>query len=178
VVEMTTLRFTAINKDEVIALLRARGVDVIEVLVDTMTAEMQKSADYSRQYYLSGSPLNRRTGTLSRSITGSATREGNRVIGKVGSDVVYAHVHERGGVFEIPEHMRRTGYGARGARITMLTKSGNVRAAVKSMTRGVVRAHDATFPQRAFLAPSLTDRREAIVESLRSTILQRLAGAT
>jgi len=48
--------------------------------------------------YLSGRALQRRTGRLRNSITTSVVIEGNRVVGRIGSNVVYARIHELGGV--------------------------------------------------------------------------------
>lgn len=168
------IKFTD-NADQIVALLRQRASQVGPALLDEMTSQMQQTADYSRATKLSGDPLKHRTGQLSRSITSSATLDGLKITGKIGSSAPYAHVHELGGVFLIPEHYRRTGFGSKQQRITMLTRSGSVRAAVKSMTRGMVRAHNATYPQRAFLKPSLMERRDDILAALRGRLTEVLS---
>lgn len=81
----------------------------------------------------SGPPLaNRltfRSGTLTRSI--AVAHDGEAV--EVGTNLIYGSVHENGGTFAIPAHTRRT----------------------KSGKRALVKAHNATFPKRPFLAPAL-----------------------
>lgn len=98
---------------------------------------------------LQGNPLHHRTGNLSRAVQQSAgtSDEGDRLIGYWGVTRLapYGAVHEMGGVFHIPEH-------------TSTSRLGNAFS---------VRAHDALFPQRAFLGPTLL--------SLEPTIRTRLA---
>jgi phage gpG-like protein len=162
------LMLTIFGKDELIAKYGRLASAISELLTEVMKYEMVKLADYVRVNKLSGDPLHRRTGKLSRSITGDAASHGKYVVGVVGSKgVPYAYVHEMGGVFEIPAHMRRVGFNAREERIRLLNKAGSVRAQVKSTTRGMVRAHTATYPQRAFLHPSMEENRERIVAVLR-----------
>ncbi len=67
--------------------------------------------------------------------------------------------------------------GAWGSGQRLLTKTGKVRAAVKSRSTGTVRAHTATYPQRAFLKPSLEENRGAIVEALRASIIDVMHAA-
>lgn len=140
-----------------------------------MQTQMQLLSDFVRTSHLSGDPLHRRTGRLSRSVTGKATGSGAKIIGICGtSGVPYAYVHEMGGTFDIPAHSRRVGYNAKEERIRLLTKIGRVRAAVKSQVTGTVRAHSATYPQRAFLKPSFEERKDDIVQALRRSIVEAM----
>lgn len=93
--------------------------------------------------YLSGQALNRRTNNLSGSIQINVKEEGEAVVGKVGTNVVYGRVHEFGGTFQIPAH----------------TRAGHP-----------VSAHPATYPKRAFLAPSYAENREKIVEIFKAAV--------
>ena len=166
---MAGITVQVIGKQAVLDAMRAAGADMGELLTAVMEMEMQKTADVSRTTKFSGSPLNRRTGNLSRNINGDATIAGSQITGRIGVDldaVPYGYVHEVGGTFDIPEHTRRTGMNARLERIRMLNRSGDVRAAVKAMSRGVVRAHTATYPQRSFLRPVMNDRRTEIFAAL------------
>jgi phage gpG-like protein len=124
---------------------------------------MVRLADYVRSSKLSGSPLNRRSGKLSRSISGSASLDGKKIIGTVGSKgVPYAHVHETGGAFEIPSHERT---------ITMVFGRPIIPKTI------IVESYVANFPQRAFLKPSLTEKQSDIISALRETVLQVMRAA-
>lgn len=93
-----------------------------------------------RGRYLSGDPLHQRTSKLFNSINYAPVKVTDKeVSSSVGTNTEYAHVHEFGGTFHIPEYT----YIAR-----------------KSGLPVTVRAHDATYPQRAFLAPALRDKTE------------------
>lgn len=80
--------------------------------------------------YLSGQALERRTNNLSGSIHRQVEEEGDAIIGRVGTNVKYAPVHEYGGTFQIPTHSR----------------AGHL-----------VTAHTATYKARPFLGPAYRD---------------------
>lgn len=168
---------TVVGKEELVGKYRSIAERVIPALLRMMAQQMMQTADYSRANEFTGGSdhLNRRTGRLSRAITGRAKTEGTIVTGQIGtSGIPYAYVHEVGGIFQIRAHTRRTGFDTNAARIRLLTKTGAVRAAVKSTTVGEVRAHSADYPRRAFLAPALEARREDITTALRETIVGAL----
>lgn len=54
-------------------------------------------AEREAKLNLSGRILNRRTGRLRNSITSDVRIAGDKVIGRIGSNVVYARIHELGG---------------------------------------------------------------------------------
>jgi phage gpG-like protein len=175
---VTTIEVHVQGADELVQKYRRISASIMGMLASTMKDQMTQLADYVRTTKLSGDPLHRRTGALSRAVTGDASAAGTIVIGRIGtSGIPYAYVHEYGGTFMIREHTRRVGYGAKEERIRLLTKQGKVRAAVKSMSRGIVRAHTATYPQRAFLHPSMEEQRDKIVSALRDTVLGALHAA-
>lgn len=166
------IQITVRGSDELQAKYRRISGSIVSLLAQVMQSEMTQLADYVRATKLSGDPLHRRTGALSRAVTGQAQVQGSFVVGKIGtSGIPYAYVHEVGGTFQIPAHTRRVGYGAKEERIRLLTKQGKVRAAVKSMSRGMVKAHTATYPQRAFLHPSMTENKDKILSALRDGVL-------
>lgn len=172
------IQLTIVGADELIAKYKRMSSIMAQYLVATMRDEMTILADYVRANKLSGDPLHRRTGGLSRAVTGRAALTGTDVVGQIGtSGIPYAFVHEHGGVFMIPAHMRRVGYSAKEERIKMLSKTGKVRAAVKSMSRGMVRAHTADYPQRAFLLPSMQENRAKIIAALKATVFEVLREA-
>ena len=145
-----------------------------EILEHEMLRQMQQTADLSRTNYLSGDPLHRRSGQLSRSINPKASSTATEVTGSVGTNLPYGAVHEYGGTITIAEHMRRTGRAATGERMKLLTKGGKVRAGVHHTATGTVRAHTATYPERSFLRAPLTQRREEIMLGLRRAALAEL----
>lgn len=95
---------------------------------------------------LEGQVLRHRTGHLERSITYDVQRDGSAVTGivGVGREAPYGTAHETGGTFSIPQQLRKSKLG-------------------KDF---IVKAHTATFPQRAFLRPSLLENEQNIVEGL------------
>lgn len=111
---------------------------------------------------LSGDPLHRRTGLLASSINvgGSETAteftdDPLEIVGKVGTKVRYGFVHENGGTFGIPAHMR-----------TITTVFG--RAVAPHHVE--VRAHNATFPQRSFLRSTLEEMRGSIIDNIKADV--------
>lgn len=172
------IQIHVLGADEVIARYARMSGAITQAVAQAMRSEMTRLADYVRTHKLSGDPLHRRTGDLSRAVTGASEVQGAIVVGNVGTKgIPYAYVHEMGGTFQIPEHTRRMGFGAEGERVRLLTKTGKVRAAVKSRRTGIVQSHTATYPQRAFLKPSLEENRGAIVEALRQSIIDVMSAA-
>lgn len=108
---------------------------------------------YIRANKLSDDPLHRRTGKLTDSINYSAVKQTEHDIsGTVGTNLRYGRVHELGGTFNIPEYVRRT------SAVESLREMGWSSKAAKGFKfETTVRAHTATYPQRAFLMPSLRE---------------------
>ena len=109
-----------------------------------------------------GTPLHRRSGTLSDSITVGPIEQTQHSVSQVtGTNVEYAHVHELGGTFDIREHLRR---------MTLSGITGQKHDALVT-----VRAHQATYPKRAFMKPSVQEKSgeftqavaEAVAESIK-----------
>jgi len=100
---------------------------------------------------LSGQVLHRRSGRLSRSIHSAPARaEGGNVIGKVGTNVVYAPVHEFGATIR-----------AKRAKYLRFKVQGRF-----------VSVKEVTIPKRPFMKPSLEERRPAIAAAIRKTVVQ------
>lgn len=100
---------------------------------------------------LEGQVLHHRTGNLERNIVYEVQEDAGRITGFVGVGVgaPYGKLHELGGTVDIREQVRTSRKG-------------------KSFT---VRAHRATFPQRAFLGPSL-DENAADIETRLTQAIQ------
>lgn len=156
---MARVTGTVVGKDAVLAKYRARRYAIVDRLYRSMLEQMARLAEYVRARKLSGQVLRTRTGTLRRSIHPGAKVEGNTISGTIGTNVEYAHVHENGGLFRIPAHSRT------------LTMVFGQPVAPRPIA---VRAHNAVFPQRAFLRPSLEERRSSIVAALRKTVMDTM----
>lgn len=96
---------------------------------------------------LTGQSLNVRTGRLKRSINFKLTEAGEAIQGRVGTNVVYGRVWEKGfkGTVNVKAHQRRTKQGS---------------APVSAHTRNV------NLKARPFLLPELEMRREKIKTNL------------
>lgn len=118
-----------------------------------LTAEVNRQdallEAYIKRDKLSGQVLNRRTGRLSRSIHSEPARlEGSAILGKVGTNLVYAPVHE---------------FGA------------TIRAKRAKYLRFKIDGHwvmktQVTIPARPYMRPSLQERGPAIREGLKRAI--------
>ncbi len=101
-----------------------------------MRKAMILASGTARSPYLSGKALKRRTGRLRNSITHDVRIQGDKVIGTIGTNVVYGRIHELGGV---------------------------IRPKVKQLLRfhipgvGWRSAKEVTIPARPFLRPALED---------------------
>lgn len=159
------IRVEVLGKAEAIDRYRRMGAKAPAAMLQAVQEEMTKLADYVRATKLQGNPLNHRSGRLSRGVTGSASIDGDTIEGKVGvpvDEVPYAPVHEHGGTFQVPSYQREVS-----------------KVFGKSVTpfKQTVSAHTATYPQRAFLRPSMDERRDAIMKSLNAKLSKVLREA-
>lgn len=111
---------------------------------------------------LSGQVLNVQTGRLRRSIHHEVRVNGNRVMGAVGTNVVYARMHEFGGTVQRSAHNRliRSAWG-RPLRYPVWQS---------------VRAHAARFPERSFLRSALAEMRGDYRKRIDAAVRQLSAG--
>jgi phage gpG-like protein len=123
---------------------------------------------YVRSQKLSGDPLHRRTGNLSASINYTPVKTtGHSVESSVGTNLAYGRVHELGGTFNIPAYMhpgRKAGADIREAGIKVKNASSFRYAPF------LVRAHTATYPKRAFLAPSLQENKAVFEDEMNAAV--------
>lgn len=133
---------------------------VLPALLAAMKKEMLRVSDYVRATKLSGQVLNRRSGDLSRSITGQAVLKDNSIEGRVGSyGVPYAPVHEYGGTFDIPATSR------------MIT---HVFGRPVFPHPVLVSAHTATFPVRSYIRTSAAENATRVNEALKAAVAKVL----
>lgn len=144
---MPTSEIHVFGKDAVIARFAKIVSNLPAAVLTAMKTQMVALADYVRVNKLSGQVLNRRSGNLSRSITGQAEITGFSVVGTMGSKgVPYAGIHEFGAVF--------------------------TREITQAFGRPIVPVM-ATFhyPERAFLRPSARENQDKINAALRAAVI-------
>jgi len=131
-----------------------------EALIPAMKRCMAAAEATAKRDYLSGprpTRLDRRTGRLRGSIATEAVMDGNKIVGRIGSNVVYARIHEQGlvGAVNVRAHMRRTKAGA---------------AAVRAHTRRV------NMRRRPFLRPALEDNLDKFNDIFADAIITAFGG--
>jgi phage gpG-like protein len=145
------------GKDEALAKLTGARRELINRLGTTMLREMDKTRAYAianRMAHDPGPPgdlLHQRTGHLANSLHADARADADKVVGSLGVGVPYGPVHELGLTVAVPAHAQlRTQVFGR---------------TVEPFTVDV-RAHQASYPQRAYIRPSLEARKNEILASL------------
>lgn len=119
-------------------------------LIRSLTVHVKDFADFVHgwaitHYMTGGHPLNQRSGNLIRALNVEpVTVSDNEVSTSIGDNIAYAAPHELGGYWTIPPHTRH------------ITQAFGRPITPKDIG---VRAYNAYFPQRAFLAPSIDDNR-------------------
>lgn len=127
-----------------------------------LTISLQRKV---KQDKLAGQVLNKVTGKLGRSIQFNVKETPSGVSGAVGSGInesnplVYARIHEYGGVIHIPEIFP---VNAKVLRFTL--KSG------ATLFRKSVKAHDVHMPERSYLRSSLKEMTPEIIADLTTTV--------
>jgi len=106
-------------------------------------------ADRDARLNLSGRVLQRRTGRLRNSITHDVKIEGNKVVGRIGTNVIYGRIHELGGVIK-PRQAQSLRFNIPGVGWRM--------------------AKSVTIPARPYLRPALEDNVKDIGEIITKRI--------
>ena len=153
------IKVNIFGKDELVSKYRRIAAQMPTIVTNAMQTQMTQLADYVRADKLSGQVLNRRSGTLSRSIFGTASDAGgNVIVGKVGSrGVPYADIWENTG---IQAHT---------------IEALNAKALRFEIGGKVIFAKKVNIPQqmpRPFLRPSLRENQDKILQALRSAVVQ------
>lgn len=152
------MQLRVFGKEEWLAKQRRRTANLPDALASEMQTQMTRTADYVRAQKLSGEVLNRRSGTLSRSIYGTGSVKSGTVIGILGSrGVPYANIWEN--------------TGSKAHTIVPIDAK-----ALHFVIGGKdVFAMRVNIPQqnpRPFLKPSLNENQERILQALRGRVLQ------
>jgi hypothetical protein len=143
------------GKDELVAKFK-RIVDTMpQMLGQTMNIQMIRLADYVRASKLSGNPLHRRSGTLSRAVHGSSKVDGTTVIGSVGvTGVPYAVIWEK--------------TGSKAHDVFPVEKKA-LHFVINGKDIFAMKVHIPAQAPRPFLKPSLDEKRADIVAAIRAT---------
>lgn len=146
-----------------------RAVDRLSIELQTLVKEK-----------LSGSVLHVRTGTLRRSINRRVVDTPVRIAAQVGTNVVYAAIHEYGfsGEENVREHVRKH-YDIGTVKLTGKEHNGMrtwVRERGEYLRTGKVIAHTRTMnmPARSYLRSSLKEMEPKIVEGIRAAAVEAL----
>ena len=126
----------------------AKVLDAVEVAMQRVAIALQA---YIQREKLSGDPLHQRTGVLKGSINQHVERDDHSVsavVSGAGGPAYYGWVHEFGGTFTVPEHYSTSRLG----------------------NRFVVRAHNATYPERSFMRSSFEETKDQFVQWIQDAI--------
>lgn len=157
------IEVTVTGTQEVVARIQGMSQKVRAELVKSMRQQWLGLQTYVVQNKLSGQVLKRVTGNLASSINAGGANTASEfidngtgdIIGRVGTKVVYAAVHEYGGTVQVPAHERRI-----------------TQAFGKPIepTTAFVQAHDAVYPERSFLRSSLEETKGQIRDNIAAAI--------
>jgi phage gpG-like protein len=139
---------------------QGRVISKVDATVAALTTKL--TAMVKRK--LGGEVLKVRTGTLRRSINQRITKTDASIYGTVGvgMNAPYGRVHELGGTFKVPEHLRMQ---------TMAFGK-----PMMQPRRVRVRAHTVTYKQRSFLQASLDQMTPEILRALPDAVIEGLKG--
>ena len=139
-----------------------RAMGAVEKAIKTCALEL---VAYIKSKKLSDQVLKVRTGTLRRSITAQFESSGNSFTARVGTNLVYARIHEFGfkGTVNVKEHQRlqTMAWG----KLMKNPKSVSVRSHAVNMNT----------PKRPYLGPSLEENKERYITNIRRALTEVLA---
>ena len=134
--------------DGVLLQLQRLGQDARTRLAAVVEDQAIALVGYIQADKLSGQVLNVRSGVLRNSVHHAMDASGDRVVATVGTDVVYAAIHEYGG--------------------TIVPKTAQaLRFVIDGKT---IHAKSVTMPERSYLRSALSDRAQAIRDALAAAV--------
>lgn len=177
------------NAAELVRSVREFPARMAQAIASAMNLQNQLSIGYAQQHYLSGprpARLGVRTNRLRSSLNASpAVISGSTVSSAIGTNVVYAGVHEYGfkGTVTVRTYTRQE------RRRNIQSTTGRVFNAItgrissgkgKTIAEGIsiVRQHQRKMdiPARPFLAPTLEDRKDDYSKAISAAILASWQG--
>jgi hypothetical protein len=160
---MIRIRFDNASDRKLIASLKAKAPQLIQVLTSKLTALMAQLQRYIVTQKLSGQVLKRRTGILAGSVTLIPIKvQGNRILGGIDAaagPAFYGNVHEYGGEKEYP-------ITAVKARALAFMVDGK-KVFAKSVRHPALMA-------RPFMSTSLAEQSAAIQEQLQAALISEV----
>ena len=127
-----------LGAEQTVAWLGSRREQVQTALQVTVRKLAMELAGYVKKDKLAGQALHVRSGRLRRSITFKVTSEGTVVSGLVGTNVVYARIHEFGGHTKphiiLPKNARALHFNGRYHPGSNFPERSFLRSALKDMT--------------------------------------------
>ena len=142
----------------------AKGMSAIEQAVRRSALDL---VAYIKSQKLSDQVLHVKTGTLRRSITAQFSSSGSKFTAKVGTNLVYARIHEYGFNGQVNvrafQRMQTVAWG----KLMKTPKKVNVRAHAMHMK----------MPERPFMRPSLEENRDKIITDIRRAITEALTAS-
>lgn len=155
--------------------VRVVGIDQVTIRIASIPPKLRQNLRVavekgnvllvaSTKEKLSGPVLRNKTGRLRRSINSRITETPNSIVGTVGTNVVYAAVHEYGfdGIVTVREHLRmiKQAFGR-----SIVPKEATVREHPMHMH----------LPERSFLRSSLRENAGALRALLQQAVAQSIA---
>jgi phage gpG-like protein len=150
-----------VGDDKVLAMFAAAGPTVKKGMLDEMnraTIRIQNKVVHK----LSGPVLNTRTGLLRDSINAQVEDDGSAITGTVGTNVVYAGIHEYGGTIH---HPGGTAYFVDSSGAHFIANSNPL---ADEMMR--TKPHDIPEPERSYLRSTLIEETAATIEGFKAAL--------
>lgn len=156
-----------IRAEEFLARLRGANDRLSQNMVRVVT-RLSVEVQSAVKEKLTGGVLHVRTGTLRRSINRTVVQDGTNVTATIGTNVVYAGVHEYGfnGVVAVPAFVRNAPTSAGIAARKAGTSGGSVE--VRAHSRHMV------MPARSYLRSTLADLKGRIQTDIKKAAMEAL----
>lgn len=157
------IRVTIVGAEGIIKHLGEVPPRVLGLVRQAVEREAIRLTRYVKEQKLTGQVLKQgKTGHLRQSINYALTIQDQGLTAQVGTNLVYARIHEYGGTVTVREHTRR---------MTM--------AWGRKMTNPIqvsVRAHTAKYPERSYLRSSLRENEARIKAAIAAAVAQGVKG--
>lgn len=174
------IKTTLVGGRELVGQWRSKQAQMQAQMARVMNTLIVKLTRKIKEEKLSGQVLKNRTGTLRRSITPSISTSSNLIEGKASTNIIYAAIHEYGGVTRphviVPKHRLALAWvrGSFIGPIRMATATGRFskkQSAYPFIFARRVNHPGSHIPERSFMRSSLREMKPEILESFRNAIL-------
>lgn len=182
-----TITAEIIGAQRVVSFFETLPEKTVQTVRQEVTALAIELRDRVVATKLQGQVLNVKTGNLQRSVNYEVTEDGGNIQGAVGTNIIYARIHELGGTIQAKARQAtlRFRVGADGglmkqdarfigpmkmrnaAKMLVFAKASHKRVATRNVKIG---AHEIKIPARPFLRPSLAEMAPQIRERLQKAV--------